>query len=447
MIPRAPLRIVVVALLCSVAAGARADIRVWSEETTEGEAGVEADEEPLHLDVTGFIQPAYVWRQDDEEIAGLTGLTGLARTADGFLIRRARLGVRALVYPWLTLRVELDATQPTGLRDAWADARLAEGIHLRVGLVELPFLRFWQFRDSLHGFVEGPLYASSPPDRALFHQWDERAVGIMFHGVVGDVEAGPALEYGAGAFSGPGFFRARDSALTLAARLEGHLFGVPEDPEAENDVARSFTPKLSLGVGGQTGCDELARWVRGFTVDAELRWRGLYASTAFVWSKSGTREGDFLAGPLNYGADDACGVGASVLGAPVIPTRIAWGTHVQAQYALPELLFPVDGQALEVLARWELVRPSAPSEGFLGGDEDSPGYDPPSSFDGPLDAPDQWRLSLGLSWYPTAESPLRLTATYQLRRETEDVLPDGPDGPVLDGIDNDVVWVELTASL
>ena len=401
-----------------------------------------ADDVP-YFDLTGYLQPGYIVRHDDDDVAMMATIPP---SDDHFWLRRARVGFRTLVHPWLFLRLELEAAPVPALTDAYADVLLMRELSIRVGQYKVPFLRSAGFSESATGLLDPPLYLPTSRDRGFLRYLQPRDVGIMVHGVIGDVDFGPALSYGVGVFlgNGPNATSNPDATLMVTARVEGHLTGVPIGAGVENDLARNDRPRIGVGAGVLSTCDDRGDFNRGLTLDAELRYEGIYASAAFVRFRNGPAGDDAWAGLMGYDQEVACGAESSMFR----PDHLAWGAHVQAHYVLPDLLFPVDGQSLELLARWDIAQPHEPVDGFLGGDDSSPGYVAPSTYAAETDQPpNQWRLTFGVNWYPTDETLLRLGLNYQHRRETEDVLPLGPTGPRVSDLSNDILWLQLTAGI
>jgi len=426
----------------SAPAAASADLRIWQEEPAHPATDPD-DVEERYFDLTAYIQPGYIWREDDDETERSVALPV---TDDHFWVHRARLGFRTLLYPWLLLRLELETTPSASLTDGYVDFRPMRELSVRIGQYKVPFLRSAAFSESNTAFIDPPLYLPATPDRSFLRYLDARDIGVMLHGVVGDRDFGPAVSYGAGLFLGRGANQTRDDdgVLMLAARVQGHITGVPVGDGVENDLARNERPRIGVGAGVLTNCDDREQFNRGFTVDAEFRYAGIYASAAFVRFKNGPARENVVGQILGYDSDDACAPDPT----SPLPDHVAWGAHVQAQYLLPPPVFPVDGQSLEVLVRWDVAQPYEPPEGLLGGDTETAGYIAPSTYDVEADdPPDQWRLTFGVNWYPTDETRLRLGLNYQLRRESEHVLPAGSSGPTIVGVTNDILWLQLTVGL
>ena len=191
---------------------------------------------------------------------------------------------------------------------------------------------------------------------------------------------------------------------------------------------------MAAGAGIYSNCDDRGQWNRGWTVDAELRWRGLFANATLVRFHNGPADG--LGRGLGY---------HSCPGIPGAVPNVAVGASATVQYVLPRLLFPVRNMALEVLVRWDYVSPSQPYDSsFLGGRTGSTGYIAPPNYGDSDNPPTRWRLTFGLNWFPTASQRLRLSLNYQMNRFTENVVIAGQEYV---GIKADIFWAQLTLAL
>lgn len=432
--------LLILASLASFAAPAAADFRLFQEPDPEppreGEVPPDEDVEPTRfLDLTAYAQPGYIFRFDDEEIP-------VEVDDDHFWIVRARFGFKAKVNDLLSFRLEMETTPNPNLTDAYFDLAFHPTFRMRVGQFQLPFLRTFQFSERDLGFIDRVGYVPANPDRKFFRYLSPRDIGLMFTGRVGDEEWGPTFEYWVGAFLGRGPNQTRDvdSALLFSLRLQLHILGVPEGASAESDLANNERPRVAVAVAGYTNCDDRSQFNRGMTFDAEFRWKGLFAWASFVRFFNGPSD-DFGAA-LGYASDAGC-PRQEDRAEPLAP-HISWGTSVQVQYVLPELLFPVHDQALEVLARFDYADPNSPRGGFLGGGEGDPEYFAPTSYDDSDNPPTTWRLTFGLNWFPTREQELRLSFNYQLKREPEVVNISGMEAV---GVTNDILWLQLTAGI
>jgi hypothetical protein len=436
-------------LASAFASPARADIRVW-EELPEGAEEGEAD--PIrYFDLTAFTLPGFIWRQDDPEN------NNPLPTDTGFWLRRTRFGFAAQAFPWLFFRFEAEATPNFALQDAYLDFRFHPAFTLRIGQYQLAFLRTFQFNAVNLAFNDRVLFVPASPDRGFLRYLSPRDIGAMATGLIGP-DDGPTFQYWLGAFNGRGPNQTRNSnnSILWSLRLQMHLFGPPERVEWESDVARSEEPKLAIATAAYTNCDDRSQFNLGWTVDAEFRYRGLFASAAFVRFNNGPvgSESGFFNGlgrALGYGNPEGCvGVptgdtmpdGSNIY---TVPYHVALGASAQVQYVLPELLFPAEGMALEVLFRFDWAAPNNPDNGtFGGGDETTPGYSPPDSYANVDNPPTQLRATFGINWFPTSEQGFRFSLNYQHRREIEDVID--VDRRIV-GIKNDILWLQLTLAI
>jgi hypothetical protein len=293
--------------------------------------------------------------------------------------------------------------------------------------------------DESQAFNDRPLYTAFGQERPALRYLSSRDIGLMFKGMVGDARSTSralVFEYWAGAFLGRGTNQIRndDEAFLYAARVSAHLFGVPDGAENESDLARNQTLRWATGAGVYTNCDDRGQWNRGFTADSEVRYRGLFAAASFVWFKNGP----------SSGLGDTLGYGSKCSGSSTLATHLSSGASVQVQYVLPQSIFPLQGQALEVLFRADYVDPVSPVEGFFGGNEQTAGYAAPSAYSDADNSPTRWRLTFGVNWFPTGRQTIRLSLNYQMNRESEHVIVAGTE---IIGILNDVLWLQLTAAL
>lgn len=414
---------------------ARADMRVWESKEKQPDGSSTS-----HLDLTAFAQPGYIIRSpfEDDANAGVTD--------SGPWLQRARSGFWAQIQPWLVMRMETELAPVPLLQDAFLEAKFASYLNLRMGQFIVPFLQAYRFNELNLGFLDRPIYTPVAPDRGYIRYLAPRDIGLMFHGAVGDANPerySPVFEYRVGAFlgRGPNVTRNDDDALLYTARAEFFPFGMPKGREAESDLAFNPWPKMGVGLGVYSNCDDRANWNRGFTVDGEYRWRGLYGSAGFVWIKNG--KSSALGDTLGYGK--SCVGSVDAAGDPV--TFVSRGMHAQVQYVLPEALNPVKGQAFEGVLRFDWVDPVSPFEKgnpLFGGGSQSDEYVPPPNFTDTDNAPTQWRMTFGVNWFPTHVQSLRVSLNYQLRREAEDAQT--TEGYIV-GIKNDILWLQLTAGI
>lgn len=413
---------------------ASADIRVWEQHPDD-------EWENKNLDLTGYIQPGYIWRQDDP--------SGENPYQDNnFWVQRARFGFRSRLHRYMWMRVEYEATAGQ-LQDAYLDTKLLPEIGIRFGQFQIPFLRTFLFSEPNLAFIDRAIYTPLQQSRSTLRYLSPRDIGVMVFGRVGerkDLPTYPVLDYSAGMFLGQGAGASNnvDDAYLYAARLQLHALGVPDGVENEGDLARNKTPRAGVGAGVYANCDDRAQWNRGWTADAEFRYQGIYVSGSFVWFKNGKSAG--LGDTLGYGDGEACG---SDPARATPPDHIASGMSAQAQWVLPKFV-PGQRHSFEVLARFDQVNPQSPCNAntgkckFLGGGPNTPGYLIPASYDDADNAPSRQRITLGANWFPDDRQTLRLSLNYQKNTETEDV--QNANGTFV-GVKNDVVWFQVTAGL
>ncbi|MBK8173429.1 MAG: hypothetical protein IPK60_24270 [Sandaracinaceae bacterium] len=416
-----------IALCTSSATRARADFLLWEEN---------ADDEWHHRSfaATGYLAAGFLWRQNDPQSPS---------SDDQFIVQHARFGFRALLHKWAMLRFEIETSPSPSATDVFIDSPISPMFGIRFGQFRLPFLRMGIFSETSISFIDRPLFTPQAPDRSNFGTIYARDIGLMFSGTFGNREPAlriPSLQYAVGAFLGRGANQIvnDDNAFLYAGRLSFHVFGAPVGIENENDLAHNEIPRVALGGGAYTNCSDRGDWNRGWTVDSEFRYRGFFASLAFVRMRSGGVNGSGLGKALGY--DDSCGVGGTGS-----VDSVGWGVNAQVQYVLPPVLFPFHEQSLEVLTRFDAVSPNGPADGsFFGGGVGSPGYTSPNSYVSPDNAPSTWRITFGLNWYPTSQQILHLTLNYQINRETEHAVVAGTEYV---GIRNDILWLQLIAGM
>jgi len=416
-------------------ARAAADIRVWedggdaeAEEEGEGAAGPDR-----FVALTAFAQPGFIIRADDD-------FSG--RTDDTFWLQRARFGIRAQLWPWLRFRMEVELAPVALLQDAFLEVVIHPAFQIRVGQFLVPFLRAYSFNELNLGFLDRPVYVPINPDRAFIRYLSPRDVGGMLHGLIGDpspARTDPVVQYQLGAFIGRGAnVTQNDGVFLWAGRLQLHVRGVPDGVEAESDIVRNQEAKVAVATSVYSNCDDRGNWNRGFAVDSELRWNGLYASAGFVWFRNS-------AGSAFFAEQSDCLGNFDDMGRPL--DFVSRGAHLQVQYVLDRQLFPIEGMDLELMARVDFVDANSPydsSDPLFGGDSTTPGYIAPASFTDSDNPPTRWRLTFGLNWFPTGEQELRLGINYQHNRETETVFT--AEG-FIEAISNDIFWIQLTAGL
>jgi hypothetical protein len=395
----------------------------------------------VQLEVGGFAQGGYfdfmTWDPVSNEKSGVQPL-------NGFLLQRARLNARgqATKFFVLSLEVELAGGQAS-LQDAYLESRPFQWLKLRVGQFLVPFLQTYQFNEVNTSFEDRELYVPQTQLRHPVAALTPRDIGVMVFGTVGDMAPSstmPVLEYSLGIFNGQGSNDPShtDGVFLYAARLQLDVLGYPQGRYSESDFARNLTPRIAVGLGGMMNCDTEGNWNRGFTADAELRWRGLYASASFVWLKNsgGGGPGDGFASEFGY-AHHCPGGGT--------PAYLSSGGHVQVQYLTPWLAIE-QGGGLEFLGRWDQVSPYNAPTSFIGTSDPAQGGFPiPSQGDAQLDdLPSRWRLTFGVNWYPLHRYAFHLSANFQFEQNTTPVqLPEQQ----LAYLQNGVLWIQGTVGL
>ena len=386
------------ALACTAVIGgivpqAHADITIW-DQPGEGE------EPARYLDLMAVVQPGFIWRQNDEYNPV---------TDDTLVLSTARIGFNMKFVEYLYGEIELAATPTPSLLDGYVDARPFDWLQVRFGQMQMPFLYTYRFGAQNLAFNDRHIYVPGG-DRPFLRYLNQRDLGLMVHGRIGDVDPSSTLpvgEYAFGAYlgRGPNQTRNDDDAFLYTGRLQLHALGVPEGYDTESDLARNETPRLTFGGAVYTNCDDRGQWNRGFTTDAEFRWQGLYVSGTFVWFKNGASSG--LGNTLGY--DGAC---TGVEGAG---DHIASGGGAQVQYVLPQAWLGYQ-HSLELLARYDTVSPQAPCNtetgdcGVLGGDNTTPGYVAPPEYLDSDNAPTRHRITFGLNYFPTSRQPVAALA-------------------------------------
>jgi len=416
------------------ASPAQAQLRVWSEGVTPPEGAEHGVEPDRFLDLTAFAQPGFIVRMDDEN-AG--------RTDDSFWLQRARFGINAQLWPWLRMRMEMEFSPVALLQDAFLEIVAHPAFQLRVGQFLVPFLRAYSFNELNLGFLDRPVYVPINPDRAFIRYLSARDVGAMAHGRVGNpspVATDPVFEYQLGMFigRGPNIAQNDDEVFLYAARFQLHILGVPVGDHQESDIARNQNARVAVATSFYSNCDDRGNWNRGFAVDSELRWNGLYASAGFVWFRNS-------AGSAFFASAEQCLGNFDDTGQPL--DFVSRGAHVQVQYVLDRAIFPVDGMDLELLARFDWVDANSPYDDdnpLFGGGPDTAGYIPPANFTDSDNPPTRYRLTFGINWFPTGNQQLRLGVNYQHNREDETVIT--AEG-FIEAISNDIFWIQLTAGL
>jgi hypothetical protein len=399
-------------------------------------------DDPVNLsfiEVGGFVQPGLFSYTGDS--------TAQAYSNDnlftGFLLQRARINLKAQYtkYFFASLEVEMAGGAPS-LTDAYVESRVFQGLQFRIGQFLVPALQSYQFSEINTAFIDRELYLAQAQTRQFISYLQPRDIGFMVFGTAGDLAPAstqPVLEYGVGVFNGNGANNPSNAhqAFMYTARLQLDILGFPKGRYTENDFARNETPRVAVGVGGIMNCDTEKNWNRGFTADAELRYRGLYASASFVWVKNSGATGDALATALNYNYQ--CTGGGT-------PAFLANGGHVQVQYLIPVAAI-VTGGGVELLGRFDAVNPfNAPSSFIGSNDPTNGGYAYPTTYDSATDVlPSRWRFTFGVNWYPLNMTQIHVSLNYQFIHETEPFIPNPEVGQVL--LNTNVFWAQLTAGI
>ncbi len=395
------------------------------------------------LDITGFLQPGFIARFDDPSDGVSVG-----NTDETFWLQRARLGVRAQLFEWLRLRIEVEFTPTTSLQDGFVDIVPHQYVNIRAGQFIVPFLRTFQFNEVNLGYIDRALYTPVQFERGYLRFLAPRDMGFMLYGSFGDrspTSMLPVLEYQVALMNGrgPNLPINDDFVFLYAGRLNLHVLGVPTGADAESDIARNTTARVAVGLGGYSNCDDRGNWNRGLTFDGELRYEGIYASAAFVWMRNSAGDGTEV-----FTSARCTGTPSPIPG--VTADFVSRAAHAQVQWAIPrvwrDLGAPFDGMDLEVLARFDWVDGNSPYNGnFLdAGGQMTAGYITPTDYSNPDNPPTRWRLTFGLNYFPTGQQTLKLGINYQVNREAEDV--DTGMG-VVRQVANDVLWVQATVAL
>jgi hypothetical protein len=424
------------AVLLAVAP-ARADIMLWESE------GIQEGEPLAHLEFRAFAQPGFIWRDNDDNSP---------ITDDTFLVRRARLGFEAKLLPMMYLDMSMDLTPTAQLLSGHIDGRFHQAFGIALGQQKIPFLQAYRFGSEHLAFNDRAIYTSDI-DRPFLRYLNEYDIGIKFHGRVGNVDPDsmfPVFDYALGAFVGRGPNQTRNdhNSFLYAARVQLHALGLPGGNDDESDLARNRIPRVGVGAGVYSNCDDRGQWNRGFTTDAEFRFLGIYASATFLWFKNGRSSG--LGSALGYGSGNDDGTfDGPCPGVQGAPDHIASGASAQLQYVLPRQWLG-NQHALELLTRFDTVSPIAPCNidtgncGALGGDESTPGYIPPADYNDADNAPSRRRFTFGINWFPSSEQLMRISVNYQLKRELE--LVQTAEGTI-QGIKDDVLWIQVQGGI
>lgn len=411
------------------------------------------------LDITGFLQPGYITRLDNAAEGITAGIVD-----DTFWVQRGRIGLRAQLFTWLTMRAEIEMLQTFAATDVYADVIAADWLRFRVGQFIVPFLQTYRYNELNVSFLDRALYVPAQPDRGYIRYLSPRDVGFSISGRVGDLAPSamlPVFEYQLGMFSGrgPNVALNDDSVFLYAARFTLYALGLPVGVERQNDLARNHIPRATIGFAGYSNCDDRQNWNRGFTADIDFRYEGLFVEGSFVWMRNGASGVRNAMGGGQHGAffladSQQCqGVPdgtAQPDGTPNTLDFVSRGAHLQVQYVLPRVLtdLPFSLMDLELLFRADWVDANSPytaADPLFGGGPGSPGYLQPSSYADADNPATRWRLTFGLNFYPTGQNQLRLGINYQLNREAEDVVDSG--GRTFRGVSNDIFWLQMTIGL
>ncbi len=429
---------VIITLIASVflcTASAHADVRVWERAPETDEDGeltgtTRSDRHHAFVDVTSWGRLGFMGRFAGESSGDLH--------ASEFRFDHLRLGVNARPFWWLRFRLDaqwnVTAGNRPGIADAFVDFTLHQSFNLRLGTFLIPFAYGNRYGLLVTGFIDRVTYIPNG-DRPFLSPLSVREVGAMAHGLVGDTSAnnrGSVLEYFVGMFNASRSVGEAFNTFSLMARAELHVLGLPRGHMTETDLERNEQVRPSIGFAAYSTCDGGAgNWNRGFTSDLELRYRGFFASASFLWLRNGSANG--VGETL---ASSRCSGGAG----GVTTDSVSRGAHVQLQYVLPRVLFPVDGQALELGMRLDWVDPQSPHDpesALFGGDSASPGYIPPAGLLDRTNAASRVRLTFGVNWYPTGQPTLKLMLNYQMRREIE----------ASSEVRNDAMWLTVIAGI
>ena len=406
---------------------AAADLKLWEEHP---------DSPDTHRDFwfTGYIQPGYISRQNDP--------SGLNQNQDNnFWVQRARIGFHSQLMRYIWVKAEYGA-RVNALEDAFVDAKFHPAFNIRFGQFQVPFLRTYLYSDSKLAFIDRVVYTPQAQERDALRFLGARDIGFVFNGAIPFMQGtAPTLSYWLGMYLGKGINASSNfnDAYMYTARVQLDARGIPDGVDAQSDLARNKTPRVSVGAAAYSNCDDRKIWNRGFTTDAEFRYQGLFAAGSFVWFKDSP----------SSGLGDALGYGDFCTGSPGLTPQVATGGSAQVGYVLPPLITG-EHQSVEVLARFDQVNPQSPCNvntghcAFFGGGSTTPGYVPPPSYGDTDNPPSRYRITAGLNFFPNNKQQLRLSLNYMLNRETENVVK---SGVAYAGVKNDIIWFQMTAGL
>ncbi len=100
---------------------------------------------------------------------------------------------------------------------------------------------------------------------------------------------------------------------------------------------------------------------------------------------------------------------------------------------------------LELSARFDYVKPLVPHESFTEVFGARHPFLSRPRLDDPINAPEQMRLTFGVSWYPMGDPTIRVRLSYHHNRELE--AHTGSMGAPVEEIRNDQLWLQLSGSL
>jgi phosphate-selective porin OprO/OprP len=336
---------------------------------------------------------------------GARTLTG-AQLGSQFLVRRARLEVQGHFFHWIDLKIEADFTDAQPLRDVYLDVQFSPELGLRGGQFKVPF-SLEELTSNLHiDFVECSLV------NALAPAYDR---GVMGYGSV----AQGIVSYALGGFNGTG------------------------QNTSDNNGDKDIAARLVLAPWKTS--DNV--WLQGFQIAGNVTWgneSGLASTQGRTEAHTPNRFTYFAAQPaqgdrLRYGGDLAWLVGPAAVKVEYdvqtnqrrglgpqgsdLAKVTATGWYASATYLLT-------GEAKRLSAPVVPTHPFAPIAGTWGpgawelglryADLAFRSADPVNFFDGTLARiPGGGRtaengaeaLTLGVNWYPTAQTRVMLNST------------------------------------
>jgi phosphate-selective porin OprO and OprP len=355
----------------------------------------------VRFDVGGKLQVDFDWAED-----GARTLMG-TKLASQFLVRRARIEFNAQFFRWIDVRIEPDFSDSQPLRDAYIDFKFFPELRLRAGQYKVPFSLEELTADPHIDFVERSLVnelATLNYDRGVM------AYGSLWQGVV---------SYFLGGFNGSG--------------------PNTSDNNGDKDVAVRLVIEPFKTSGNF--------WLKGFQIAGDLTWgneSNLPSAQGRTDARTPRRFVYFAAQPaqgdrLRYGVDLAWLVGPAALKFEYdVQTneRLGLGPQgsdldkVRAKGWYTSVTYLITGEEKRLSAPVVPTRPFAPIAGQWGPGAWELGFryaalnfqsdDPVNFFDGNLARiPGGGRtaenaaeaLTLGVSWYPNAQTRLMLNST------------------------------------